>query len=989
MTATKSILFSYLKGLLFHKKDKIRPIVYFCLISIASGVVSPDYSYGQTRLDDSLALVDFYNSTNGPNWTNTWDLTQPLDSFYGVQITNNRITCLDLDGSPNCQNSIGSGGGNNLSGNLVDLNLTALNGIYLSGNQITGVIPDFSSMPLLEEFKIQDNLLFGSVPNFSSLPNLKVITLSTNQLSGSIPDFSDIPNLEALHLAENQLSGIVTDFTNLPNLEVLAISNNSFTGLIPDFSNLPNLRTLFMSDNEFIGFIPDFTNLSKLKTVYFGNNQLSGTIPDFQNLDSIKILGLAHNQFVGGIPDFTSLETIESLYLNDNTLNGTVPEFTNLPALSTLNVNENALVFDGIIDSYDFLDSLTNTYFYKTQDSIPVFRFQNQFYVEAGGQETNNTYKWYKDNVLETTILADKFYTPLATGVYHCEITNSELPGFTLKSQPAYLISDSIVYPGDANGNGIVEATDALFCGHAYNNTGALRPNATVNWTPQPAGDWAASVRGINSKHQDCDGDGSIGDLDLAAIQANFDSITPTYYNSPAGNSASSHYVDIEPIADTVVVKGSDTYLQRRYNLHLKSASGSPVTAKGLSFSIDYAYPSPSLNMYSKMDDSGLGNMADLRKVERFNKDEGRLDAGMFTVNPDVTISGPVSQIIIEELLSGVNLLPDSIDIEIADVNLLVIDSLAPVNGQAVFQVTDSDSTNFANTISAVVTANYPDCMNLGKANVYASDPGIFFYLWSTGETTPSLEGLAPGEYSVTVSSVVPTDIPAVIPFTIPQPQGCPNTLTLSARLFLEGALNGSTTTMSSDLRTKNLLPLEVSNPVKGALEPSVLLTNGGQGITDWIAVELRSVSDQSVVINQTTALICSNGNLVATDGFSPLNLATIGNDSAYIVFKHRNHLPIILGPVSSHNLVNLDLTQTNLANNNESMKEMVPGVWALFVGDASNDHTIDGFDKVLWDQENGYFHRYLNVDLNFDGDVSGADRILWSNNNGRFSNIP
>lgn len=36
------------------------------------------YSYSQCDTErDSLALVAFYNSTDGPNWTNPWNLATP------------------------------------------------------------------------------------------------------------------------------------------------------------------------------------------------------------------------------------------------------------------------------------------------------------------------------------------------------------------------------------------------------------------------------------------------------------------------------------------------------------------------------------------------------------------------------------------------------------------------------------------------------------------------------------------------------------------------------------------------------------------------------------------------------------------------------------------------------------------------------------------------------------------------------------------------
>ncbi|MDZ7876198.1 MAG: hypothetical protein U5L45_00930, partial [Saprospiraceae bacterium] len=45
-----------------------------------------------SRQGDSLALVDLYNSTNGANWTNKWNLAQPMTSWYGITLTNGRVT---------------------------------------------------------------------------------------------------------------------------------------------------------------------------------------------------------------------------------------------------------------------------------------------------------------------------------------------------------------------------------------------------------------------------------------------------------------------------------------------------------------------------------------------------------------------------------------------------------------------------------------------------------------------------------------------------------------------------------------------------------------------------------------------------------------------------------------------------------------------------------------------------------------------------------
>src|SRR4051794_34959235 len=49
----------------------------------------------QVNVQDSLALVDLYNSTNGPNWNNhtNWLTKAPVSTWYGIQIgTNERVT---------------------------------------------------------------------------------------------------------------------------------------------------------------------------------------------------------------------------------------------------------------------------------------------------------------------------------------------------------------------------------------------------------------------------------------------------------------------------------------------------------------------------------------------------------------------------------------------------------------------------------------------------------------------------------------------------------------------------------------------------------------------------------------------------------------------------------------------------------------------------------------------------------------------------------
>ena len=98
-----------------------------------------------SRATDSLALVGLAKVTNGDAWTIKWDFSQPLDNWFGVSLNPyGRVKCLDLDGEPDCTSA--KKGGNKLKGMMPDIDLPYLEHLFLSGNQLTGQIPDFSKL---------------------------------------------------------------------------------------------------------------------------------------------------------------------------------------------------------------------------------------------------------------------------------------------------------------------------------------------------------------------------------------------------------------------------------------------------------------------------------------------------------------------------------------------------------------------------------------------------------------------------------------------------------------------------------------------------------------------------------------------------------------------------------------------------------------------------------------------------------------------------
>jgi Secretion system C-terminal sorting domain len=167
------IMFKTLSFTLLKKKFNSFLIVFICFLSLT---FNEGFAQG-SRLTDSLALVDLYNATNGANWTNKWNLSQPITTWYGVTVAPsvNRVWCIRLDGYPGCGYGWGVGNtGNNLVGTLPNLNLPELFSLNLAFNKLSGNIPSLK-LPKLQSLVLCNNQLSGCIPQ-SIKTNCPLIT---------------------------------------------------------------------------------------------------------------------------------------------------------------------------------------------------------------------------------------------------------------------------------------------------------------------------------------------------------------------------------------------------------------------------------------------------------------------------------------------------------------------------------------------------------------------------------------------------------------------------------------------------------------------------------------------------------------------------------------------------------------------------------------------------------------------------------------------
>ena len=79
------------------------------------------------------------------------------------------------------------------------------------------------------------------------------------------------------------------------------------------------------------------------------------------------------------------------------------------------------------------------------------------------------------------------------------------------------------VWAGDADGNYVVDLYDPLAIAVAYGKTGPARAGASTAWAAQWCNNWSTQfLNGVNHKHADCNGDGTVDNADLAAVTANW-----------------------------------------------------------------------------------------------------------------------------------------------------------------------------------------------------------------------------------------------------------------------------------------------------------------------------------------------------------------------------------------------------------------------------------------------------------------------------------
>ena len=238
----------------------------------------------QVSMGEKQALIDFYNSASGDDWSNSWNLNDEPKNWYGITLRDNHVVAINLHKN-NLQGVIPS--------TIKDLNhLEILN---LAFNKITGELPyEITKLEQLRVLKLEMNRIKGSIPKMiGQLSNLEELVLFNNMLEGFIPEsIGNATNLKVLNLSSNFLKGTLpSSIESLTRLKILELFGNKLSGTIDvDLGKLKNLSQIVLAFNDFEGAIPP--GLEKLQSLQYV--QLQGNkFNSFENLENLKLDGLA------------------------------------------------------------------------------------------------------------------------------------------------------------------------------------------------------------------------------------------------------------------------------------------------------------------------------------------------------------------------------------------------------------------------------------------------------------------------------------------------------------------------------------------------------------------------------------------------------------------------------------------------------------------------------------------------------------------------
>lgn len=325
--------------------------LFFLLIS---SWITAQWSVSNAERD---ALISIYNTTNGEQWSQTWDLTKDPRTWYGILVKNGEVQEINLKG-------------NALKGTF-PANLATfkyLKKLDLSNNQLSGEVSSgISAIPRLVRLDISNNHLSGdptmAISNFlqldevsignnlftiNNIDNLvqanakvKVLDLSHLGLITVPQNIRTYSQLTDLNLSNNNITSGFNNLRSLTALQNLSLAGNQLGTIPTDISVLSQLLSLDLSRNQ-LSTITGLNSFQKLEWLSLENNLFTQVPVELKQISKLYHLNLGRNKITTAYSNLIHFKNLQQLFLNDNTIAGSFPsELMTLPNLMMLSLANN------------------------------------------------------------------------------------------------------------------------------------------------------------------------------------------------------------------------------------------------------------------------------------------------------------------------------------------------------------------------------------------------------------------------------------------------------------------------------------------------------------------------------------------------------------------------------------------------------------------------------------------------------------------------
>ena len=328
-----------------------------------------------------------------------------------------------------------------------------------------------------------------------------------------------------------------------------------------------------------------------------------------------------------------------------------------------------------------------------------------------------------------------------------------------------------LVFPGDGNNNGVANAWDILSIGLSYGMEGAVRVDAQTNWIGQEADDWTNTMaNSVNSKHADCNGDGTVNFQDVEVIGLNYGAIhlNPTEYQ-PIMTGVDVFKLSFEML-DTFVL--GETI---QVDIVLADAANPVNDLYGIAFAIESDVTFFESNSFQlNTDNSWLGDEANMLAITQEFQADGRVEVGL--VKNDLQPSNGygvlasfefvmseeiIAALVANENPSG-NLTPESLFLRIVDIEAITSEGLNLLVENEETEVFLSDTNDVSNEVTQVIhifpnpadnyiSLDYQD-LNIEKVTLFNA-AGQVLQVFENAVTNISLEGLHNGLYILQIQT--------------------------------------------------------------------------------------------------------------------------------------------------------------------------------------------------------------------------------------------